>query len=97
MYDAIIVGARCAGAATALLLARRGYRILLLDRASFPSDTVSSHQLQVAGGARLQLWGLLDAVRATGCPPMRRVRFDMGSVTLEGAYPPLNGLDDAIP
>jgi flavin-dependent dehydrogenase len=43
MYDAIVVGARCAGAPTAMLLARHGHRVLLVDRASFPSDTVSTH------------------------------------------------------
>ena len=43
MYDAIIVGARCAGAPTAMLLARKGYRILLVDKATFPSDTISTH------------------------------------------------------
>jgi flavin-dependent dehydrogenase len=45
-YDVIIVGARVAGAATAMLLARRGVKVLLIDRARFPSDTVSSHQVQ---------------------------------------------------
>ena len=45
MYDAIVVGARCAGSPTAMLLARRGYRVLLLDRAGFPSDTLSTHYI----------------------------------------------------
>jgi flavin-dependent dehydrogenase len=43
MYDAIIVGARCAGSSTAMLLARRGFKILLVDKATFPSDTISTH------------------------------------------------------
>jgi flavin-dependent dehydrogenase len=64
MYDAIIVGARCAGSPTAMLLARQGYRVLVVDRASFPSDTLSTHGIQQAGIARLRKWGLLDAVRA---------------------------------
>jgi 2-polyprenyl-6-methoxyphenol hydroxylase-like FAD-dependent oxidoreductase len=93
MYDAIIVGARCAGATTAMLLARQGYNVLLLDKASFPSDTLSTHQLQVPGGARLKRWGLLDQLIATGCPPANRATFDMGTVVLRGAYPAMDGVN----
>ena len=53
MYDAIVVGARCAGSPTAMLLARKGYRILLLDKAGFPSDTLSTHYIQQPGVAKL--------------------------------------------
>jgi len=53
MYDAIVVGARCAGSPTAMLLARRGYRVLLVDRATFPSDTLSTHFLHLSGTALL--------------------------------------------
>ena len=42
-YDVIVVGARCAGSPTAMLLARKGYRVLVVDRATFPSDTISTH------------------------------------------------------
>src|ERR1700704_6585451 len=59
-YDAIIVGARCAGSPTATLLARKGYRVLVVDRATFPSDTVSTHVLQPLAVAALARWGLLD-------------------------------------
>jgi flavin-dependent dehydrogenase len=52
-YDAIVVGARCAGAPTAMLLARQGYRVLAVDRATFPSDTVSTHILHPHGVAAL--------------------------------------------
>jgi len=52
-YDAIIVGARCAGSPTAMLLARKGYRVLVVDRATFPSDTVSTHVVQPLGVAAL--------------------------------------------
>jgi len=52
MYDVIIVGARVAGAPTAMLLARRGLKVLVVDRATFPSDTLSTHQLQLSGVAR---------------------------------------------
>jgi 2-polyprenyl-6-methoxyphenol hydroxylase-like FAD-dependent oxidoreductase len=92
-YDVIIVGARVAGAATAMLLARQGLRVLVVDRVSFPSDTISSHQVQVPGVARLNRWGLLDQVRAAGTPPARQVRFDSGDVVLEGSFPAYDGAD----
>src|ERR1700756_5206735 len=61
MYDAIVVGGRCAGAPTALLLARKGYKVLLLDRGTFPSDMpFSNHYVHQTGSARLKRWGLLD-------------------------------------
>jgi 2-polyprenyl-6-methoxyphenol hydroxylase-like FAD-dependent oxidoreductase len=92
-YDAIVVGARCAGSPTAMLLARKGYRVLLVDRAIFPSDTLSTHQVQVPGAARLARWGLLDRVAAAGTPATRHVRFDPGPVVLEGHYPVFDGVD----
>ena len=85
MYDAIIVGARCAGAPTAMLLAQRGYRILLVDKATFPSDTVSTHIVWPHGAELLDRWGLLDRLAATGCPPVaRRLTFDVGPFALTG-------------
>jgi 2-polyprenyl-6-methoxyphenol hydroxylase-like FAD-dependent oxidoreductase len=69
-YDAIVVGARCAGSPTAMLLARRGHRVLLVDRATFPSDTISTHLVHPPGIASLERWGLLDPVIATGSPPI---------------------------
>ena len=79
-YDAIIVGARCAGSPTAMLLARKGYRVLVVDRATFPSDTVSTHVVQPLGVAALARWGLLDRLVATGCPPIHTYTFDFGPV-----------------
>jgi len=87
MYDAIIVGARCAGSATALLLARRGYRVLLLDRASFPSDTISGHFILHGGMRKLAEWGLLADLLATGCPPVNKVVSDWGDFMLAGEMP----------
>ncbi|GAA4936200.1 NAD(P)/FAD-dependent oxidoreductase [Actinoplanes utahensis] len=84
-FDVIVVGARCAGSPLATLLARRGYRALLVDRATFPSDTVSTHVVHPPGVAALQRWGLLDQVVATGVPPVGRYSFDFGPVTLSGA------------
>jgi 2-polyprenyl-6-methoxyphenol hydroxylase-like FAD-dependent oxidoreductase len=90
-YDAIVVGARCAGSPTAMLLARSGYRVLLVDRATFPSDTLSTHAIHAPGVAALRRWGLLDAVLATGCPPMERYSFDFGFFTLAGTPRPEDG------
>jgi 2-polyprenyl-6-methoxyphenol hydroxylase-like FAD-dependent oxidoreductase len=64
-YDAIVVGARCAGAATAMLLARRGFDVLLVDRARFPSEIPHGHYVRMHGAPRLAAWGLLDRVLAT--------------------------------
>nr|WP_165964262.1 NAD(P)/FAD-dependent oxidoreductase [Actinomadura sp. KC216] len=95
MYDVIVVGARCAGSPTAMLLARAGYRVLLLDRAGFPSDRISTHYVQPAGLARLRRWGLLDDLIATGCPPISRARWWFGDVSVQGFTPPLDGIDVA--
>jgi 2-polyprenyl-6-methoxyphenol hydroxylase-like FAD-dependent oxidoreductase len=83
-YDAIVVGARCAGAPTAMLLARKGYRILLVDRATFPSDTLSTHVIQPLGVSALSRWGLLERLVATGCPAIDTYTFDFGQVTIAG-------------
>ena len=91
MYDVIVVGARVAGASTALLLARRGLKVLAVDRAEFPSDTLSTHQVQVPGVARLRRWGMLDGVVAAGPPPAASVRFDPGPVVLRGRFPEFEG------
>src|SRR5512145_429632 len=87
-YDAVVVGARCAGSPTALLLARQGYRVLLVDRASFPSDTVSTHLIHPPGVAALGRWGLLDRLVATGCPPIHTYAFDFGPFVISGAPGP---------
>lgn len=83
-YDAIIVGARCAGSPTAMLLSRMGYRVLLVDRARFPSDTLSTHIVQPRGIAALERWGLLERLVATGCPPLRRASYDFGALEISG-------------
>lgn len=94
-YDAIIVGARIAGAATALGLARQGARVLLLDAATFPSDTLSTHLLWSDALAALDRLGLLGATLATGAPPIGRVRLAFGRYSNEALiptqrdYPPL--------
>lgn len=85
MYDAIVIGARCAGAPTAMLLARKGYRILLVDKATFPSDTISTHIIWPHGAEILDRWGLFDSLAATRCPPVAlRLIFDVGPFALRG-------------
>ena len=92
MFDAIVVGARCAGSPTAMLLARKGYRVLLVDKAGFPSDTLSAHYIHQPGVAKLHRWGLLDKVVASGCPPIERQVFDVGPFALRGSPPPADGI-----
>jgi 2-polyprenyl-6-methoxyphenol hydroxylase-like FAD-dependent oxidoreductase len=84
-FDVIVVGARCAGAPSAMLLARKGYRVLLLDRATFPSDTVSTHLVHPLAVDALRRWGLLQRLVATGCPPIHTYRFDFGPFALTGS------------
>lgn len=92
MYDVIIVGARCAGAPTAMLLAQRGVRVLLLDRATFPSDIMNSHYIRQRGIVNLQRWGLLPAIAASNCPPVREVLIHLGDIPLRGRPQFLDGM-----
>jgi flavin-dependent dehydrogenase len=92
MYDVIVVGARCAGSPTAMLLARRGHRVLLVDRARFPSDTLSTHALKLPAGASLKRWGLLDRVVAAGCAPISTWAIDVGPFVLAGVAPLADGV-----
>jgi flavin-dependent dehydrogenase len=87
-YDAIVVGARCGGSPVAMLLARNGYRVLLLDRSDFPSDTVSTHVVQPLGVAALERWGLLARLISTGCPPIHTHSFDFGALAISGTPGP---------
>ncbi|MEP6953789.1 MAG: NAD(P)/FAD-dependent oxidoreductase [Solirubrobacteraceae bacterium] len=91
-YDAIVVGARCAGSPTAMLLARMGHRVLLVDKATFPSDTMSTHHVHPPGVAALARWGLLERLEATGCPPVESYSFDLGPLTIAGSPQPIDGI-----
>lgn len=91
MYDAIVVGARCAGAATAMLLARRGYRVLLVDRASFPSDIPHGHFIHRLGPQRLRDWGLLERVAST-TPAVTTMTMDFGDFPLIGRNLEIDGV-----
>jgi flavin-dependent dehydrogenase len=96
MHDVVIVGSRCAGAPLAMLLARSGRDVLLVDRTTFPSDTMSTHFIQAPGMARLVSWGLLDAVLATGCPPVTRARFHTAGEDALEVDIPLHGLPGMV-
>jgi 2-polyprenyl-6-methoxyphenol hydroxylase-like FAD-dependent oxidoreductase len=96
MYDVVVVGARCAGASTAMLLARRGHRVLLLDRTAFPSDMpLSTHLVWPRGVAKLTGWGLGEALAGNGAPPLRTARMDFGELVLEGPLEPAGHVGDA--
>ena len=82
VYDAIVVGARVAGAATAMLLARFGRNVLLVDRTRLGTDTMSTLALMRGGVLQLSRWGLLDAVVAAGTPPVHRTTFSYASGTV---------------
>ena len=88
MYDAIIVGARCAGSPLATLLARKGHRVLLVDKARFPSDKpLSTHSLLRPGCAVLERLGLLDSVRASNCRPINGLVLDHGATRIAAPWP----------
>jgi len=80
-FDAVIVGARCAGAATAMLMARAGLRVLVVDRTHPRRDTLSTHALMRAGVLQLSRWGLLQRVVAAGTPPVTATTFHYGGHT----------------
>lgn len=77
-HEVVVVGARCAGASTAMLLARQGHDVLLVDRSAFPSDVVSTHGIARGGMVQLARWGLLDEIVASGAPEIRSVTFHLG-------------------
>jgi 2-polyprenyl-6-methoxyphenol hydroxylase-like FAD-dependent oxidoreductase len=91
-YDAVVVGARCAGSPTAMLLARKGYRVLLVDKATFPSDTMSTHLVHPPGVAALRRWNVLERLEATGCPPVETYSYDFGPLTIAGSPQPIDGI-----
>jgi 2-polyprenyl-6-methoxyphenol hydroxylase-like FAD-dependent oxidoreductase len=77
-----------------MLLGRAGYQVALVDRATFPSDTMSTHFLWQRGAARLHAWGLLDRLEARGCAPIRAITFDVGPVQMCGIGPAVGGIAD---
>ena len=105
-YDAIVVGARVAGASTAMLMARHGLRVLMVDRRRPGSDTLSTHALMRGGVLQLQRWGLLERVKETGARPVRKTTFHYGdtveaidlkpSAGVEALYAPRRNVLDSI-
>ena len=91
--DVVVVGGRVAGASTAMLLARQGHRVLALDRAALPSDTVSTHALLRSGVLQLRRWGLLDRVVDAGTPPVRAVTLGFGDQRVSIEIRLENGID----
>ncbi len=92
-YDAIVVGARAAGAATAHLLARSGLRVLLVDRGRYGTDTLSTHALMRGGVLQLSRWGLLEKIIAAGTPPVRRTTFRYADAIVPITIKPSHGVD----
>lgn len=92
-HDVVVVGARAAGAATAMLLGRWGHDVVLLDRVTFPSDTVSTHQLARTGVVQLHRWGLLQAVLDSGAPPLREITFTAGGTSVTRVMKHKAGVD----
>jgi flavin-dependent dehydrogenase len=77
-----------------MLLARKGYRVLLVDRATYPSDTISTHFIWPPGVACLKRWGLLDRLRATGRPAVCEIGFDPGPFSYKGTPPDVDGVQE---
>jgi 2-polyprenyl-6-methoxyphenol hydroxylase-like FAD-dependent oxidoreductase len=86
MWDAIVVGARCSGSTTAMLLARAGHRVLVVDRSHFPSDVISTHFLWPHGASYLNRWGLLDEVLAV-TPAHTTIEMVTEGIPLSGTVP----------
>jgi 2-polyprenyl-6-methoxyphenol hydroxylase-like FAD-dependent oxidoreductase len=92
-HDVVIVGARVAGSATAMLLARLGHDVAVVDQASFPSDTVSTHSISRSGVVQLRRWGLLDEVLDSGAPAIRQVTFHAGGESMSRVIKEKSGVD----
>ena len=92
-YDAVVIGARCAGAATALLLARSGAKVLVVDRQPFGADTISTHALMRSAVMQLARWGLAPNIAAAGTPAIRSTTFHYGDEAVRVDIKPDHGVD----
>jgi flavin-dependent dehydrogenase len=92
-YDVVVVGARCAGASTAMLLARAGLSVLAVDRDAEGSDTLSTHALMRGAVLLLHRWGLLDRIVAAGTPAIRTTTFHYGEEAIAIPIKPKDGID----
>lgn len=92
-YDALVVGARCAGAATAMLMARRGLTVLAIDRGGYGTDTLSTHALMRGAVLQLHRWGVLPRIVEMGTPAVRSTTFHYGEETIALPIKPVHGVD----
>ncbi len=92
-YDALVVGARCAGAATAMLMARCGLKVLVIDRGRYAADTTSTHALMRGGVMQLHRWGLLPRIVAAGTPAVRSTEFHYGEDVVKVGIRPQHGVE----
>ncbi|HET9557279.1 MAG TPA: FAD-dependent monooxygenase, partial [Actinomycetota bacterium] len=92
-HDVVIVGGRVAGSATAMLLARLGHDVVVVDQASFPSDTVSTHSISRSGVVQVRRWDLLDEVLDSGAPAIRQVTFHAGGESVSRVIKEKSGVD----
>ncbi len=92
-YDAIIIGARCAGASTAMMLAGGGAHVLVVDRQAYGTDRLSTHALMRGGVLQLQRWGLLDAVIAAGTPAIEQTVFHYADEAVRIDIKPEHGVE----
>ena len=92
-HDVVVVGGRVAGSATAMLLARLGHDVVVVDQASFPSDTMSTHSIARSGVVQLRRWGLLDEVLNSGAPAIRQVTFNAGGESISRTIKDKAGVD----
>lgn len=95
-YDVIIVGARIAGASLAYELGNAGYKVLLVDRAFFPSDVLSTHNFFNNSVAMLRRMGVLDRLLATGTPTYRRAFIQMEDAVIDGIFPETEGETECL-
>src|SRR4051794_26045183 len=86
-FDVIVVGARCAGSPLAALLARQGVRVAVVERATFPRDTLSTHVFQAPAINLLARLGVLDRVRATGAECIRYLDFRQNDFETQVEFP----------
>jgi flavin-dependent dehydrogenase len=96
MHDVIVVGARCAGAATAMLLAGAGHSVLLVDQAGFPSETMSTRYIHQPGVARLAEWDVLPSLLEAGSRAITHLSHRVDDVTVAGPLPAFGAIDFAI-
>jgi menaquinone-9 beta-reductase len=95
-YDALVVGARCAGAAAAMLMARCGLKVLVIDHGRYAADTTSTHALMRGGVLQLHRWGLLPRIVAAGTPAVRSTEFHYGEDVVQVEIRPQHGVDASM-